>query len=321
MMNIFDPRYKLPDRHQTKKMVINKFDSCRKNVIYDLQKIPGKVFFTADMWTLTLSSEAYLSLIIHYIDQNWILQHFLLDIIPFKTRHTGINMVTEITKVLDEFKLVGKAMAITTDNESAMLEILDVQKLIAKIKNSVLLCDDLCELCIIEKLKYLQPEIDVETKWNSTYYMLYKLQQMETALKMLIIKHEGVCNLMPNAKVWNKIRDTIIVLELLERATKSFSSSMYPTIANVRFYFGDQTSQVDEETTQTPASSNTDFAEIERYLALPCDENVEALLWWQAHSSEFPVLSLMAKDYLAIQSTNIACEQVFYVAGNTITKT
>ncbi|GES72744.1 zinc finger BED domain-containing protein RICESLEEPER 2-like [Rhizophagus clarus] len=223
-------------------IVINEFDSHRKNVIYDLQKIPGKVSFTADIWTSTLSSEAYLGLTIHYIDQNWVLQHFLLDITSFKTHHTGINMATEITKVLHEFKLVGKAMAITTDNESAMLvcgqklaeeferemddfsfnhyrcsahilnlavkqgmeiidkEILDVRKLMAKIKNSVLLCDDLRELCIMEKLEYLRPEIDVETRWNSTYYMLCKLQQMETALKMLAIKHEGVRNLMPNAE-------------------------------------------------------------------------------------------------------------------------
>ena len=66
--------------------------------------------------------------------------------------------------------------------------------------------------------------------------------------------------------------------------------------------------------------SSPDFAEIDWYLALPC-ENVEALLWWRAHSAEFPVLSLMARDYLAIQSTSVACEQAFSVAGNTITKT
>ena len=48
-MNIFDPRYKVPDRHQIKEMVIKEFDSCRKNIIYDLQQIPGKVSFTADM--------------------------------------------------------------------------------------------------------------------------------------------------------------------------------------------------------------------------------------------------------------------------------
>ena len=48
---------------------------------------------------------------------------------------------------------------------------------------------------------------------------------------------------------------------------------------------------------------------------------MEVLLWWRAHSAEFPVLSLMARDYLAIQSTSVACEQAFSVAGNTITKT
>ncbi len=83
-MNIFDPRYKVPDRHQIKEMVIKEFDSRHKNIIYDLQQIPGKVSFTADMWTSTLSSESYLGLTIHYIDENWALQRFLLDIIPFK---------------------------------------------------------------------------------------------------------------------------------------------------------------------------------------------------------------------------------------------
>ena len=66
-----------------------------------------------------------------------------------------------------------------------------------------------------------------------------------------------------------------------------------------------------DETVQASISpsNNTDFAEIERYLSLPCDENVEVLLWWQAHTIEFPVLSLMARDYLAIQSTSVVCEQ------------
>jgi hypothetical protein len=247
-MNIFDPRYKVPDRHQIKEMVIKEFDSRCKNITYDLQKIPGKVSFTADMWTSTLSSEAYLGLTIHYIDENWVLRRFLLDIIPFKTRHTGINMATEITKVLNELKLVIKAMAITTDNESAMLvcgrklaeefekemdnlsfnhyrcsahilnlavkqgmeiidkKIIDVRKLMVKIKNSVLLCDDLRELCTVEKLEYLRPELDIETRWNSTYYMLCKLQRMEKALKMLAVKHENVNELMPNAEAWTKIK-------------------------------------------------------------------------------------------------------------------
>src|SRR4051812_9723732 len=188
-------------------MVVQDFDNRRLNIHYDIKKIPGKVSFTADMWTSTLSSEAYLGLTIHYIDENWTLRHFLLDIIPFKIRHTGINMASAINSVLSEFNLVGKALALTTDNESAMLvcgrrlseeferaldnnisfshyrcsahilnlaakqgleivdeEILHVRKLMIKIKNSVLLCDDLRELCSMEKMEYLRPEIDIEIR-------------------------------------------------------------------------------------------------------------------------------------------------------------
>ena len=257
MMNIFDPRYKVPDRHQIKEMVIQEFDLRRSNIYYDLRKIPGKVSFTTDMWTSTLSSEAYLGLTIHYIDQNWTLQRFLLDIIPFKNRHTRVNMSTAISNVLCEFNLADRALALTTDNESAMVvcgrklaeefeqdlknlsfrhyrcsahilnlavkqgmevidqEILAVRKLMSKIKNSVLLCDDLRELCTVEKLEYLRPEIDIETRWNSTYYMLYKLQRMETALKMLAIKHVGVRDLMPDAAAWTKIKVKIFQVAFL----------------------------------------------------------------------------------------------------------
>jgi hypothetical protein len=249
MMNVFDPRYKIPDRHQIKEMTVQEFNKRRLNIHYDLKKIPGKVSFTADMWTSTLSSEAYLGLTIHYIDENWTLRRFLLDIIPFKTRHTGINMASAINSVISEFNLVSKALALTTDNESAMVvcgrrlseefekalddntsfshyrcsahilnlaakqgmeivdeEILRVRKLMVKIKNSVLLCDDLRELCSMEKMEYLRPEVDIETRWNSTYYMLCKLQRMEMALKMLAIKHENVRDLMPTTSAWKKIK-------------------------------------------------------------------------------------------------------------------
>jgi hypothetical protein len=69
-MNIFDPHYKVLDRYQIKEMTIVEFDKRRSNIQYDLNKIPGKVSFTADMWTSILSSESYLGLTIHYIDQN-----------------------------------------------------------------------------------------------------------------------------------------------------------------------------------------------------------------------------------------------------------
>ncbi|GES74275.1 zinc finger BED domain-containing protein RICESLEEPER 2-like [Rhizophagus clarus] len=224
-------------------------------------------------------------------------------------------MATEITKVLHEFKLVGKAMAITTDNESAML--VCGRKLAEEFEREI---DDLsfnhyrCSahilnfaikqgMEIIDNKEILDPEIDIETRWNFTYYMLCKLQQMETALKMLAIKHEGVRE--PTANTINALRNQFSFYitqkskkpQLLTSLPKENTTSSQEYFCQLKKrHLGDQTSQVAEKTIQTPASSSTDFAEIERYLALPCDENVEALLWC------------------------VACEQAFSVAGNTIIK-
>ncbi|CAB5365207.1 unnamed protein product [Rhizophagus irregularis] len=63
------------------------------------------------------------------------------------------------------------------------------------------------------------------------------------------------------------------------------------------------------------------YEELDRYLASPCDDNVEPLLWWEAHFREFPALGAMARDYLSIQATSVPCEQAFSVASNTITRT
>ena len=73
------------------------------------------------MWTSTINCEAFLGITIHYIDCDWKLRHFLLDIIPFAISHSGINISREIKRVLEEFYIANKIIALTTDNESAML--------------------------------------------------------------------------------------------------------------------------------------------------------------------------------------------------------
>ena len=52
----------------------------------------------------------------------------------------------------------------------------------------------------------------------------------------------------------------------------------------------------------------------------PGDEIVP-LEWWKNHSMEYPTLSKMAKDYLAIMPTSVPCEQFFSIAGNQFSQT
>jgi hypothetical protein len=122
MIHVFDSRYQVPDKKTLKTSVTDYFGEKRQNIQQDLNAIPGKLSLTADMWTSTFNNDAYLGLTIHYVDSEWNLRNFLLDIIPFTTRHTGINMANSIKAVLTEFQLLEKTLALTTDNESAMVE-------------------------------------------------------------------------------------------------------------------------------------------------------------------------------------------------------
>ena len=62
-----------------------------------------------------------MGLTVHYIDSDWNLCNFLLDIIPFANKHTGVNIAKEIIHVLEEFNISTRIISLTTDNEAAML--------------------------------------------------------------------------------------------------------------------------------------------------------------------------------------------------------
>lgn len=49
------------------------------------------------------------------------------------------------------------------------------------------------------------------------------------------------------------------------------------------------------------------------------DENVDPLEWWKTNEKNYPRLSKMARDYLAIPSTSVPSEQCFSTGKNLIT--
>jgi hypothetical protein len=60
--------------------------------------------------------------------------------------------------------------------------------------------------------------------------------------------------------------------------------------------------------------------ELQIYLSLPqVDENADLLEWWKNNQQQFPNLSQMARDYLAIPASSVPCEQVFSAGKNLIT--
>ena len=120
LIHKLDSRYLVPNRTKIKTLVMNQFEERRRRLVNDLSKLPDKIALTTDMWT-SIKKEAFMGVTIHYVNEQWKLQSFLLDIIHFTTRHTGINMVNALISLLEEFQLSSKVIGITTDNASAMI--------------------------------------------------------------------------------------------------------------------------------------------------------------------------------------------------------
>ena len=50
------------------------------------------------------------------------------------------------------------------------------------------------------------------------------------------------------------------------------------------------------------------------------DKKMDILSWWKLNEKTFPILSKIAKDYLAIQSTSVPSERSFSMSGLIVTK-
>ena len=80
----------------------------------------GQCSLTADMWS-SVNRETFLGLTIHYVDSEWHLRNFLLDIISFSISHSRMNIAQEIMRVLNKFNIFDKVIILIIDNESAIL--------------------------------------------------------------------------------------------------------------------------------------------------------------------------------------------------------
>uniref|UniRef100_A0A0A9FD60 BED-type domain-containing protein n=1 Tax=Arundo donax TaxID=35708 RepID=A0A0A9FD60_ARUDO len=68
-------------------------------------------------------------------------------------------------------------------------------------------------------------------------------------------------------------------------------------------------------------SMSTAADELSQYLAEPpAPISTDALEWWRGHSSRYPRLSLMARDFLAIQGTSLDPEELFTSKGDNVQK-
>ncbi len=121
-----------------------------------------------------------------------------------------------------------------------------------------------------------------------------------------------------------RFKDLDFTSEILRIRTHEQLKDAYQNMKNL-------TNNENQEAENRPTSSNSLLArmfqnsynhvnEVTNYLAIPKIHLDDCpLLWWKANKTRFPVLSKLAKMYLAIPATSTPSERLFSEAGNIMT--
>ena len=250
----FDPRYTMPSRKYFSETVIpGMYDRCRARV-QDMITDQDFLSVTSDIWT-SRAKDAYISLTGHFINKDWRRVSILLGVREFNDRHTGVNISQIMKQMMAEWDIEFKILACTRDNGSNMVAALDMLDIMAipciahtlqlvindgifKIKSVQDLISTARKMvsyfnhsvvaanCLTNMQKKLGcPEHclvqDIETRWNSTFYMLERLIEQRQAL--------SVTNAELNLKTelthaqWTLAEKVVNVLGPIEEATRECS--------------------------------------------------------------------------------------------------
>ena len=121
LLSSFEPRYTPPDRktitnHYLPELYLHVKEKIEKQMEHALY-----FAVTTDGWT-SRANHSYLSLTVHYIDDEWTLQSHLLETHQFAQAHTGDNLASELEGMLETWKLPPiKLCAATTDNAASIV--------------------------------------------------------------------------------------------------------------------------------------------------------------------------------------------------------
>ena len=100
------------------------YDKERTKLTEIMAKIPNRICFTSDCWTAT-TSEGYICLTAHFVDENWKLTSRVLNFCRMKPPHSSITLEAIVFDCLKQWGIDKKIFFITLDNASvndSMLE-------------------------------------------------------------------------------------------------------------------------------------------------------------------------------------------------------
>ncbi|KAG5553175.1 hypothetical protein RHGRI_011145 [Rhododendron griersonianum] len=108
---------KFISRNTAKSIVGKVYQREKETLKHALELIPSKICLTSDLWS-SLTSDEYMVLTAHYVDENWVLQKKILSFYNVPPPRNGAILADRLISLLKEWGIEKKIFTITLDNAS-----------------------------------------------------------------------------------------------------------------------------------------------------------------------------------------------------------
>ena len=255
LLHTLDPRYIIPSRKHFSETVIPKmYEEMKGKVKACIDPVPY-LAFTTDCWT-SRAVNSFLSLTAHYIDSDCNRHLLVLDTIFVSERHTAQNLLSKIMAMLEAWEIERKRVScFVRDNaanitaatrEGGFHHIGCVDHTLQLAINDSLKSSEVTEIlksarAIVghfnrstvarQLLDSVQTQLQLprhiyklmqecSTRWNSTYYMLQRLQEQKRAVTTTL--PETNCSIELTMVQWTTIDHIVAMLRPFEEFSREF---------------------------------------------------------------------------------------------------
>ena len=115
LLSDMDNRYQLPSQHEITHNLLPKLFEETKPKIYQEICDASAISLTTDLWK-SQNKQLFMSITANFISQEWEFKSYVLETAILGISYTTQSIVEELTRIIDEWKIQHKVVAVVADN-------------------------------------------------------------------------------------------------------------------------------------------------------------------------------------------------------------
>lgn len=254
-----DPKYIPPSRRT---IMRDHLPSLYQGAMEELQDQLAKVEYcsiTTDIWT-SRATMGYVTVTCHFLTDNWEMKSVVLETTQVEDSHTAENIGATLVAITNKWSITEKVCCVITDNannivaavrhnrwnhlpcfahtinlivSNSLQEVPEISAILQRCKNIVSYFHKSCKAT--DKLTAIQSRLnidnhkliqDVETRWNSAFYMLQRIIEQEEAIRttLCLLSRNDLTISCEDLEI---IKGIVEMLAPFEAVTREISADQY----------------------------------------------------------------------------------------------